>query len=195
MVDEYLKELRLILGNADVADEILGTWLGMAAIYGDTPKKFFTGGDVCTAARRLDDLNTVLGHIDGLIPLLNNRLAWVTACNTPEILEGPEIAAEYEQRMAAIKESLSWLRVNVNLAVEKSPPVHRGRSLELTPKLMLIVSLIACLKEAGIPMGTGERSKMVRAVRTCWDAAGFEGDPRDLLRSMEKKGAQIAKLQ
>lgn len=195
MSDEYLKELGAILGSVGKAYAILFPWLGMVQIYGDAPKQSFTGGESRTDAKQLKQLKAVLGHIDALMPFLNDRLAWVTACASPEILEGPEIATEYEHRIGAIKESLTWLRSNVNTAKVKIPPIKAGRSLELTPKLMLLVSLLAHLKEAGIPMGTGERSKMVRAVRTCWDAAGFEGDPRDLLRSMEKRGAQIAKLQ
>lgn len=192
--DEYLKELGTILGSVDTAHKILVPWLGMVQVYGDAPKNSFTGGESRTDAKQLKQLTAVLGHIDALMPFLNDRLAWVTACASPEILEDPEIATEYEHRIGAIKESLDWLRSNVNTAKVKIPPIKAGRSLELTSKLMLLLSLVANLKEAEIPMGTGERSKMVRAVRICWDAAEFEDDPRDLLRSLEKRGAQIANL-
>lgn len=188
---EHSEELAQLLGDESAAKCILLNWSAMAAIYGDAVPGWFTGNVKKTAAERLDGLRVALSHIDGLIPLLDDRFAWVIACSMPGMSDGPEVAEENELRIAALKVSLVVLREDLTRTIKNSPPVARGRTLELTPRVMLIINLISQLKEAGLPMGTGERSKMVRAVRVCWDAVGFDGDPRDLMRSLEKRRAQI----
>ena len=189
--EECLKELALLLGNEVEAQSILFMWRSMASIYGDGAPNIFTESHRKTDAQRLTDLRLTLDHIEGLIPLLDDRLSWVTACDMPGMFDGPEVAEENEVRIAALKASLVVLREDVALTIKKLPPVARGRKLELTPRVMLTIRLISRLKEAGLPTGTGERSKMVRAVRVCWDAIGFDGDPRDLMRSLEKRRAQM----
>ena len=188
---QYVDELAELLGSMDEAQSILSKWLAMASIYRGAPLDTFTGEDSESNSQRLTRLKTALAHVEGLIPLLDDRLAWVTACYMPGMTDGPEVAEDNEQRINALKTSLCALREDLARAVEKSPPVVRGRTLELTPRLMLTIDLISRLKEAGLPMSTGERAKMVRAMRVCWEAANIDGDPRDLLRSLEKRRAQI----
>ena len=188
---QYVDELAELLGSMDEAQSILSKWLPMASIYRGAPLDTFTGEDSESNSQRLTRLKTALAHVEGLIPLLDDRLAWVTACYMPGMSDGPEVAEDNEQRIDALKTSLCALREDLARAVKKSPPVVRGRTLELTPRLMLTIDLISRLKQAGIPMSTGERAKMVRAMRVCWEAANIDGDPRDLLRSLEKRRAQI----
>jgi hypothetical protein len=122
-----------------------------------------------------------------LLPLLDNRLAWRTAINRPGFLDGPEVAEANEQRVETLKASIGELLDDLDATLKNLPPVARGASVQLTPLLLSTLSLTNDLEEAGVKRSSAESSKMIRALRICWEAAGLTGDPRDSLRMLERR--------
>lgn len=191
MIDEHsesLKELTPLIGDAEAARGILLSFLAMAEIYGDMPRGTFTAKDGLTEGIRKTRLTATNSHLKALVPLLDDRLAWVTACYMPGFSDGPEIAEQNELRIREIQTQLKGLLADLTHALDRLPAVKSGRQFRATPYVMLMISLVAGLKEAGVKFSSAENSKLVRAVRICWSAAGFEGDPRDLVRTLAGRG-------
>lgn len=182
---KYLAELTTIIGDEPEALRLLFVWTGMAEKFGGERQDFFTGPNPQTDAQRTKKLHAAAKHISALLPLLDKRTAWLVAVASPGFNEGPEVATAMEERLASLVHQLSELRADIERATGAIPPPKKGRQLQLTPRVMLLVSLIGSLKNLGVKFSDGENSKMVRAVRIFWQAAGFEGDPRDLVRSLK----------
>lgn len=187
---EFVKELTLILGDECAARSILGRFQSLAAVYGDAPADAFTARDGLTENERQKRLKLTLAHLENLIPLLDERLAWVTACYLPGFTDGPDVAEQNERRIEALRMPLQELRDDLARALDLAAPVRPGKPFRPTPQVMLMLTLKAELEEGGIAFATGESSKFVRAARVCWGAVGFENDPRDLLRTLAKRGAK-----
>lgn len=183
-------ELTSVIGDAENANRIILVWCGIAAQFGGAAADLFTGPDPESDALRAKKLSEVEVHIDALTKLLDHRTSWLVACATPGFYDGPEVAEETEDRIAALVSDLERLRVEVARAARAVPAPKRGRKVHLSPRVMLMVTLVAELTQVGIPFSVAENSKMVRAARILWAAVEFEGDPRDLLRTFHKqKGA------
>lgn len=185
-----LSELAAIIGDEQETLGLLFHWTCMASVYGDVREDFFTGLDPETDAERVRKMRSAVEHIDALLPLLDRRMAWLIALQTPGFSDGPEVAHQIEARLDGLGQSLTALRLDIERAAVAIKP-KKGRPLRPTPPVVLLVSLTGRLEELGVPFSDAENSKMVRAVRLFWQAAGLDGDPRDHVRSLKarRKGA------
>lgn len=176
---------KLVRDDAE-AERMLLHFAGIAGEYPDVRSDEFMAPRERgrTHGARLKQMKTALKHLDALLPLLDDRLAWMISCYLPGMEDGPEVSIETEKRIADLCGALRATRADMANAIAKLPVAKRGHAMELNPRLMLTLSLIGWLKEAGIPWAIGERSRMVQAIRVCWDVADIEGDPIDLLRTL-----------
>lgn len=183
---QELSELSTIIGDERETQRLLFVWTNMAGMFASQPDDFFTGPDPETDAEQIKKMKAAVVHIEGLIPLLDRRMAWLLAVQTPGFKEGPDVAQQTEDRLAGLVQSLAALQLEIERAAGAIKP-RKGRQLRLTPHLMILVSLIGSLKKLGVPFSDAENSKMVRAVRLFWQAAGLDGDPRDQIRSLKAR--------
>lgn len=185
-------ELISIIGDAEKTDRVIYDWCARAAVLGNAPTDFLTGPDPGTDAERTKRLGQIQTHIDALIPLLDRSTSSLIAWASPGIFDGPEVAYETESRLVALRFDLERLGADVRRAVLAAPAAGRGRPLRPTPRVVLMIALMADLRDVGIPSSAAENSKMVRAARILWSSAEFAEDPRDLLRTLlgrQKRGA------
>lgn len=183
---QELSELTAIIGDERETQRLLFVWTGMASMFAGERDDFFTGPDPETDAERVKKMRSAVEHIDALLPLLDRRMAWLIAVQTPGFDDGPEVAHQTEDRLDGLGQSLAALRLDIERAAVAIKP-KKGRPLRPTPPLMLLVSLTGSLEELGVPFSDAENSKMVRAVRLFWQAAGLDGDPRDHIRSLKTR--------
>ncbi|MDP3809431.1 MAG: hypothetical protein Q8Q78_00370 [Hydrogenophaga sp.] len=181
------EELISIIGDAATTDHVIFEWCSRAAVLGNSPADFLTGPDPETDGQRSKKLQGVLTHIDALTSSLDRRTSWLIACASPGFFDGPEVAEETETRLAVLVRELDRLGADVRRAERAIPAPQKGRQLHPSPRLVLLISLVADLQDAGIPFSAAENSKMVKAVRIFWSAVDFDGDPRDLLRTLHKR--------
>lgn len=181
-----LPKLAAIIGNEEGARRLLFVWTNMASPIAGDCDDFFTGPGPETDAERLKKMRSAAAHISALTPLLDQRMAWLVAVAMPGLSDGPEVADSTEVRLANVVASLESLLTDINRAAAQIKP-KKGRQLRLTPSVVLLVSLIGNLKDLGVKFSVAENSKMVRAVRLCWEAAGLEGDPRDQMRTLHAR--------
>lgn len=181
-------DLVSIIGNERETQRLLFVWTSMAHAFAGERDDFFTGPEPEADAERLRKMQSASSHISALIPLLDRRMAWLLAVVSPGFHEGPEVAASTEARLTDVAQSLEALRTDIDRAVASIKP-RKGRPLRPTPSVMLLVSLIGSLKGLGVVFSDAENSKMVRALRLFWQAAGLEGDPRDLIRTLKARRA------
>ncbi len=187
---DELGELVAIIGNERETRRLLFVWTNMAALFSDEAEDFFTGPDPETNAEALARMRAAMDHISALAELLDRRMAWLVSVKSPGFHEGTEVAEATEGRLADIVATLQSLRADIHRATE-AIQVRNGRQLRPTPPLMLLLTLTSNLQELGVPFSAGENSKMVRAVRLFWQAAGLDGDPRDTLRTLGKRRRQV----
>jgi hypothetical protein len=183
---QELAELVAIIGNERETQRLLFTWTNMAGLFAGEQDDFFTGPDPEKDAERLKKMRSVVKHISALIPLLDPRTAWLVAVAAPRFSEGPEVADAAEARLSGLVQSLASLRTDIEHAAASIKP-RKGRPLLPTPLVMLLVSLVGHLEELGVAFSDAENSKMVRAVRLFWQAAGLDGDPRDSIRTLKAR--------
>lgn len=181
-----LAELAAIIGDERETQRLLFVWTGMASMFAGERDDFFTGPDPETDAERIKKMRSASEHIAALLPLLDRRMAWLLAVQTPGFDDGPDVAHQAEARLAGVAQSLADLRSDIERAAVAIKP-RKGRQLRPTPPVMLLVSLVGSLEELGVPFSDAENSKMVRAVRLFWQAAGLDGDPRDQIRSLKTR--------
>lgn len=181
-----LAELSAIIGDERETQRLLFVWTGMARMFAGEREDFFTGPDPETDAERLKKMRSAVEHIAALVPLLDRRMAWLVAVQTPGFDDGPEVAHQSEERLAWLVQSLEALRCDIDRAAVAIKP-RKGRPLRPTPPVLLLVSLTGSLEDLGVPFSDAENSKMVRAVRLFWHAAGLDGDPRDHMRSLKSR--------
>lgn len=185
---QELAELATIIGDERETQRLLFTWTNMARQFAGERDEFFFGAAPEADAERLKKMRSAVDHISALIPLLDRRMAWLVAVQTPGFDHGPEVAEATERRLAGVVQSLQSLRGDIERAAVAIKP-RKGRPLRLTPPVMLLVSLICSLEDLGVPFSDAENSKMVRAVRLFWQAAGLDGEPRDHIRSLKTRRA------
>lgn len=183
-----LAELAAIIGDERETRRLLFVWTGMAQAFAGESGEFFTGPDPETDADRLKKMRSAVGHIEALLPLLDRRMAWLLALQSPSFDCGPEVAESTEERLSDLAQSLASLRIDIESAATAIQP-RKGRPLRATPPIVLLVSLVGGLEELGVPFSDAENSKMVRAVRLFWQAAGLDGEPRDQLRTLRARRA------
>lgn len=183
-----LAELAAIIGDERETRRLLFVWTGMANAFAGDGDDFFTGPDPETDADRLKKMRAAVGHIEALLPLLDRRMAWLLALQSPSIYSGPEVAESTEERLSEVAQALTSLRVDIERAAAAIQP-RKGRPLRPTPLIVLLVSLVGSLEGLGVPFSDAENSKMVRAVRLFWQAAGLDGEPRDQLRTLRARRA------
>lgn len=188
----HLAELVAITGNERVTGELLFVWVGVARQFAAADEDLFTGDTASTDAVRLARLRSAVGLISDLVPLLDTELAWLVASQTNGFTEGPDVAVAVEAKVLEVARSLVVLRGDIERAAQAIKP-KKGRPLRPTPPLLLLISLTSRLEEIGLKFSAAENSKMVRAVRLFWQAAGLEGDPRDQIRTLLAKRVAGAK--
>lgn len=186
-----VEELAALIGDRRDAQRILFVWVELVRCFFGASDDFFTGPAPETDAERVKKLRSAAKHIAALVPLLDQRMAWLVAVQTPGFRDGPKVSNRTERRLARLVHSLASLQADIERAAVANKP-RKGRPLRPAPTVLHLVQLIANLKDVGVPFSAAENSKMVRAVRLCWEAAGLDGDPRDLIRSLKTKKMQGA---
>lgn len=183
---DELAELAVIIGDERETKRLLFTWTNMARDIAGVGDDFLTGPAPEKDAEMLKKMRSAAGHLSALIPLLDRRMAWLVAVGTPGFSDGPEVAESADARLSDVVESLVSLKSDIDRSAAQLAP-KKGRQLRPTPKVLLLISLVASLKELGVKFSDAENSKMVRAVRLFWQAAGLEGDPRDQIRTLKSR--------
>lgn len=92
-----------------------------------------------------------------------------------------------DEKRGAFCQALIDLRESADTAAA-SIVVPRGAPRNEGPCLFLEQLCRQLMLAGGVPYGTGEQSRMVRAIRIVWCALGRDDDPRDYLRTIDKGG-------
>jgi hypothetical protein len=135
-------------------------------------------------SERLARVKAARRHAAALWELVDDDMAPALVLGSAPGYEDVDMAIA---RLEEMKGSLRQLATALNQTatfVRVSPGRPRQRR---TSEMWLLKSCRKLLLEAGLRDGTADRSRMVSAIRICWEVAGLEGDVRDLLRDLRKE--------
>lgn len=184
---ELLRELGNIVGGRDVAQNLLDAWRGVCAQLSMLLNDEFEPTRNLQALQRR--LQAAAKHAKSLAELLDDQVAeWIVigSSTDPRVESQAALAvhcSHTREEVAKLAGTLQRLVLNLEAAAAVVR-VRRGRRVRLSPRNVATLWLINELIELGIENADGDGARMVRAVRLCWGTAGFEGDPRDFMRSV-----------
>lgn len=101
--------------------------------------------------------------------------------------QGRRPLPSFDDTIYELRDLKSRLSTLGKWAIAGSPKPKRGAPRD-AKRHAFVQAIVHVVQTAGLPIRIGEDSDLVKVARIAFRCAGFEGDPRDLLRTLKESG-------